>query len=225
MAKYQIIRDVGLNLLALLRAELLAQRSKAKVHLATPTAEFLRKNAPSLVLYLYEMRTHVATRVGEEWELKEEIVDEKGETHVVRYGRPLELTLNYCLVASAEELADEHELLAIGMSAFLDTQKIDHAKLQGDSFFGDDDLSVRNDTDFDMARAQAVLGPLGSGGKIAVAYTVPARLFTGKELGRSKRVRERHIDVFDPLRPPPGSVSAKELGLEAKPPKIVAAKK
>jgi hypothetical protein len=38
-------------------------------------------------------------------------------------------------------------------------------------------------------------------------------------------VRERHIDVFDPLRPPPGSVSAKELGVEAKPPKIVATKK
>jgi len=35
-------------------------------------------------------------------------------------------------------------------------------------------------------------------------------------------VRQRHIDVFDQLRPPPGSVSAKELGVEAKPPKIVA---
>ena len=225
MAKYQIIRDVGLTMLGVLRAELTAQRAKAKAHLATPTTEFLRKNAPCLVLYLYEVRTHMAPRRGEEWHLEEEIVDANGETYVVRYNRPLELQLNYCMVASSEELGEEHELLALGMSAFMDKPKIARADLQGDSFFKDDDLHIKNDYDFDMARAGAVLSPLGAGGKVAVGYNVPARLVTGKELGRSKRVRERHIDVFDPLRPPPGSVAAKELGLEAKPPKIVASKK
>jgi hypothetical protein len=55
-----------------------------------------------------------------------------------------------------------------------------------------------------------------------VGYKTEARLVSGRELGRSKRVRQRHIDVFDQLRPPLGSVSAKELGVEAKPPKIVA---
>ncbi|MBS2025712.1 MAG: DUF4255 domain-containing protein [Deltaproteobacteria bacterium] len=225
MAKYQIIRDVGLNLLGVVRAELQAQRAKAKAFLATPTAEFLRKNTPSLVLYLYEMRTHMAARRGEEWHIEEEIVDEKGEMHVVRYNRPLELTLNYILVASADDLAEEHELLAIGMSAFLDKPRLERNDLQGDSFFRGDDLHVKNDFEFDMGRAQAILGPLGAGTKVAAAYSTQARLFTGKELGRSRRVRERHIDVFDPLRPPPGSIAAKELGLEAKPPKIVATKK
>ena len=57
--------------------------------------------------------------------------------------------------------------------------------------------------------------------RVAIGYRTDARLFSGRELGRSKRVRERHIDVFDQLRPPPGSISARELGVEAKPPKIV----
>ncbi len=67
-----------------------------------------------------------------------------------------------------------------------------------------------------------MFGGFGQGPRLAVGYRAQARLFSGRELGRSKRVRQRHIDVFDQLRPPPGSVSAKELGLEAKPPKIVA---
>jgi hypothetical protein len=72
-----------------------------------------------------------------------------------------------------------------------------------------------------VALAGAVFGALGQSARLAVGYTTEARLYSGRELGRSKRVRERHIDVFDQLRPPPGSVSARELGVEAKPPKIV----
>ncbi len=188
MPRHQVIRDVSQTLLGVLRAEMSSQKSKAKAFLAAPTAEFLRKNAPCLVLYLYDIRPSIDVRTNENWHLEEEVTDEKGETHVVRYARPLEMGLHYLLTAAADDLADEHEILALGM----------------------------------LETAAAVFSGLGQSARVAVGYRTDARLFSGRELGRSKRVRERHIDVFDQLRPPPGSVSARELGVEAKPPKIVA---
>lgn len=225
MPKHQVIRDVGQSLLGVLRAELVAAHAKAKVHLATPTAEFLRKNAPSLVLYLYDLRPSYDVRVDEKWHMEEEITDEHGEAHVVRYGRPLDLSLHYLLTASADDLADEHELLALGMRAFLDHARLSGDQLVGDSFAKGESVPVVHDDGFTLEKSSAVLGGLGAGSRLAIGYRAEARLMSGKELGRSKRVRQRIIDVFDQLRPPPGSVSAKELGVEAKPPKIVATKK
>jgi hypothetical protein len=225
MPKHQVIRDVGQSLLAVLRAELSASRSKAKAHLAAPTAEFLKKNAPCLVLYLYDLRPTFEVRTNENWHLEEEVVDDKGETHVVRYARPLDLGLHYLLTASADDLADEHEILALGMKAFLDHPRLSGEQIQGDAFLKGDTLPLAVDDAFDLATSSTVFGGFGQGPRLAVGYRADARLHSGKELGRSRRVRERHIDVFDPLRPPPGSVSAKELGVEAKPPKIVATKK
>jgi hypothetical protein len=221
MAKHQVIRDVGQSLLGVLRGELSAQRSKAKAYLAAPTADFLRKNAPCLVLYLYDIRPSIDVRTNENWHLEEEITDEKGETCVVRYARPLEMGLRYLLTAAAEDLAEEHEILALGMKAFLDHPKLQGEQLVGDSFFKHDALSLDHDTEFTLETVSAVFSALGQNARVSVGYRTDARLFSGRELGRSKRVRERHIDVFDQLRPPPGSVSARELGVEAKPPKIV----
>jgi hypothetical protein len=222
MPKHQVIRDVGQSLLGVLRAELQQARAKAKAFLATPTPEFLRKNAPCLVLYLYDLRPTVDVRPHENWHLEEEITDEKGETYVVRYGRPLELGLRYLVTACADDLADEHEILALGLRAFLDHAKLNGDTLVGDSFFKGDSVSITHDDQFDLGASATVFNGFGAGPRLAVGYKCDARLYSGKELGRSKRVRQRHIDVFDQLRPPPGSVSAKELGMEAKPPKIVA---
>ena len=221
MPKHQVIRDVSQSLLGVLRAELSAQRSKAKAYLAAPTAELLRKSAPCLLLYLYDLRPTIDVRTNENWHLEEEITDEKGETHVVRYARPLEMGLRYLLTAAADDLADEQEILALGMKAFLDHPKLSGEQLTGDSFFPQDSLALNHDTDFTLETAASVFAGLGQNARVAVGYRTDARLYSGRELGRSKRVRERHIDVFDQLRPPPGSVSARELGVEAKPPKIV----
>jgi Pvc16 N-terminal domain len=225
MPKHQVIRDAGNALLGVLRAELAASKVKGKAFLAAPTAEFLKKNAPCLCLYLYDLRPWVGARKDEPWTLEEEIVDDKGETHIVKYMRPLELDLRYLLCAAADDPADEHELLGLGMKAFLDKPKFKHEELPGDAFMGDDGLTLHEDTDFTLERSLSVFSAFGAGPRLAVGYSTQARLFTGKEMGRTKRVRQRHIDVFDPLRPPPGSVSAKELGLEPRTPKIVSTKK
>lgn len=225
MPKHQVIRDAGQSLLGVLRAELVAAKAKAKAYLATPTAEFLRKNQPCLVLYLYDMRPSFEVRMNENWHLEEEVTDEKGETHVVRYPRPLDLSLHYLLTASAEDLGDEHEILALGMKAFLDHPKLTGEAIMGDSFMKGDHLPVVADEGFNLTTSSTIFGGFSAAPRLAVGYRAETRLYSGKELGRSRRVRERHIDVFDPLRPPPGSVSAKELGVEAKPPKIVATKK
>ncbi len=222
MPSHQIIRDVGQSFLGVLRSELAAQKSKAKAFLSAPTTEFLRKNAPCLVLYLYDIRPSIDVRANENWHLEEEITDDAGETHVVRYARPLEMGLHWLLTASADDLADEHEFLALGMKAFLDHPKLSGEQLVGESFSRQDVVPIHHDTGFTLETAAAVFRGLGQGARLAVGYRSEARLFSGRELGRSKRVRERHIDVFDQLRPPPGSVSARELGVEAKPPKIVA---
>src|SRR5437588_11378624 len=221
MPRHQVIRDVSQTLLGVLRAEMSSQKSRAKAHLAAPTAEFLRKNAPCLVLYLYDVRQSIDVRTDENWHLEEEVTDEKGEDYVVRYARPLEMGLHYLLTAAADDLADEHEILALGMKAFLDHPKLHGEELSGDSFFKHDSLPLHHDTEFTLDTAAAVFTGLGQTARVAIGYRTDARLFSGRELGRSKRVRERHIDVFDQLRPPPASVSARELGVEAKPPKIV----
>jgi hypothetical protein len=222
MPKHQVIRDVGQSLLGVLRAELSAHRSKAKAFLAAPTAEFLRKSAPCLVLYLYDIRPAIDVRANENWHLEEEITDEHGDTQVVRYARPLEMGLHFLLTAAADDLADEHEILALGMKAFLDHPKLSGEQIAGDAISPKDGLPVHHDTGFTLDTAAAVFSGLGQSARLAVGYRTEARLISGRELGRSKRVRERHIDVFDQLRPPPGSVSARELGMEARPPKIVA---
>jgi len=222
MPKHQVIRDVGQSLLGVLRAELQAARAKAKVYLASPTAEFLRKNSPCLVLYLYDLKPSFEVRTNENWHLEEEITDDKGETYVVRYGRPLDMGLHYLLTAASDDLGEEHEILALGMKAFLDRPKLSGEALVGDSFMKGDVVPIANDDGYDLQVASTVFGGFGQGPRLSVGYRAEARLLSGKELGRSRRVRERHIDVFDQLRPPPGSVSAKELGVEAKPPKIVA---
>src|SRR3954452_12025949 len=128
MPKHQVIRDVGQSLLGVLRAELVGARSKAKALLAAPTVDLLRKSAPCLVLYLYDLRPSYDVRTNENWHLEEEVVDEKGETHVVRYARPLDLGLHYLLTAGADDVGEEHELLALGMRAFLD-----HPRLSGEA--------------------------------------------------------------------------------------------
>jgi hypothetical protein len=221
--RHHVIRDVGQSMLAAVRNELSAQRSKAKAYLATPTVEFLRKNQPCAVLYLYDLRPYTRINAGEKWELEEEIVDEHGDTYVVRYGRPLEMNLKFLLTASADDLGDEHEVLAVAMKSFLENPKLTGEQLVGDSFGRSDGLAISIDSDFTLDTCSTVFGGFDAGPRLAVGYQVEARLMSGRELGRSKRVRERHIDVFDQLRPPPGSVSARELGVEAKPPRIVAA--
>ena len=223
MAQHQIIRDVGQTLLGALRAELTAQPAKAKAHLATPTPEFLKKSAPALVLYLYDLRGSQHTLQGEHWQREEEIIDGNGESHVIVYERPLDLDLRYLLCANCEELAEEHELLAIGMKALLENQIIRGDGLAGDSWIDQDKLHVVHDQEFTLETSRAVFGGFNTGPKLSVGYRTQVRLASMRELSRSKRVRQRLIDVFDPLRPPPGSVSAKELGLEAKP-KLVSKK-
>ena len=221
MPKHQVIRDAGQSILGVLRAELAAHRAKAKAHLAAPTVEFLRKSSPCLVLYLYDIRPSFEVRNTENWHLEEEITDDNGETHVVRYARPLDMGLHYLMTAAAEDLADEHEILALGMKALLDHPKLAGESLVGDSFFRGDSLPITSDENFTLETASTIFGGFGQGPRLAVGYRAEARLFSGRELGRTRRVRERHLDVFDQLRPPPGSVSAKELGISAKPPKIV----
>ena len=225
MPKHQVIRDVGRSLAAVLQAELAASKTKGKVYLGMPSPDALKKNAPCIALYLHDVRPWFDVRKNEKWHLEEEVIGDDGERYVVRYGRPLDLSLHYLITAAADDIADEHELLAVGLKAFLDTPRLEPEQLQGDSFLAGESLPIDVDDTWTQATCASVFSSFGAGPRVAVGYRAQARLASGKELGRSKRVRERLIDVFDPLRPPPGSVSAKELGLEAKPPRIVASKK
>src|SRR3954465_13041939 len=176
MPRHQVIRDVSQSLLGLLRAELSAQKSKAKAHLAVPTSEFLRKSAPCLALYLYDIRPSIDVRANENWHLEDEITDENGETQVVRYARPLEMGLHYLLTAAADDLADEHEILALGMKAFLDHPKLAGEQLLGDAFTRQDTLPVHHDTAFTLETAAAVFSGLGQSARVAVGYPTEARL-------------------------------------------------
>jgi hypothetical protein len=225
MPKHQIIRDVGISLVGVLRAGLASANVKATALLANPTPEVLQKSSPCLLLSLYELRPWLNVRKGEPYSHEEEIVDEKGETHVIKYAQPLELDLRFLLCAGAGDPGLEFELLGVGMKAFLDKPRLAGEDLVGDAFMKGEEVAVHEDTDFTLEKSLALLGGFGAGPRVAVGYSTQARLFTGREIGRTKRVRQRHIDVFDPLRPPPGSMSAKALGLDPRAPKPAPAKK
>ena len=165
MAQHHIIRDIGQSLIGVLRAELSAQRAKAKALLATPTSEFLRKNAPALVLYLYDLRCSQHTLQGEHWQREEEVVDENGESHVIVYERPLNLDIRYLLCASSEDLAEEHELLAIGMKGMLEHQVLKGESLSGDSWIDQEQLHVVHDQEFTLDTCHAIFGGFGAGPK------------------------------------------------------------
>ena len=62
--RHHVIRDVGQSMLAAVRGELSAQKSKAKAYLAAPTIEFLRKNQPCAVLYLYDLRPFIRVKAA-----------------------------------------------------------------------------------------------------------------------------------------------------------------
>ena len=177
--RHHVIRDVGQSMLAAVRSELSAQKSKAKAFLATPTVEFLRKNQPCAVLYLYDLRPFIRINSGEKWELEEEIVDEDGETYVVRYGRPLEMQLKYLFTASAEDLADEHEILALAMKTFLESPRLSREQLVGESFGSSDGLAISTDTDFTLDTCSKVFGgfdsPVGKLDSVKGGSTVPLK--------------------------------------------------
>src|SRR5260370_38482577 len=109
--------------------------------------------------------------------MEEEIVDEGGETVLVRYGRPLELGLHYMVTAAADDLADEHEILALGLRGFLDHAKITGDQLVGDSFFKGDAVRVTHDDEFRMETAHQIFSGLGGGMRGSVGYLVQARPF------------------------------------------------
>src|SRR5260370_11727203 len=102
--------------------------------------------------------------------MEEEIVDEGGETVLVRYGRPLELGLHYMVTAAADDLADEHEILALGLRGFLDHAKITGDQLVGDSFFKGDAVRVTHYDAFSMETAQQVFSALPPSIRFSFAY-------------------------------------------------------
>jgi len=145
-----------------------------------------------------------------------------GQSSATAGARP---ELHYLLTASADEAGRRARDLALGMRAFLDHPKLSNESAGGRQLHeGRRPAGARRRSlrlaDFVHDFRRFFRRP-PSGSRLPRGDAA----LLGKELGRSRRVRRAHIDVFDQLRPPPGSVSAKELGVEAKPPKIVATKK
>jgi len=176
-------RDVSQTLLGVLRAEMSSQKSKAKAHLAAPTAELLAQERALPGLYLYDIRppsTCAPTKTGTS--------RRKSPT---RRAKP---TLSAtpvrwrwgCTTCSpppptisrtrARDPRAGHEGLPRSPEA-------PREELSGDSFFKHDALSVQHDTAFTLGNRAAVFSGLGQAARVAIGYRTDARLFPAASSG------------------------------------------
>lgn len=205
MPQYEVIRDIGSSLLALCEAELKKQKVKGKVVLAPPTREVFDKHAPALCLYLYEVRENAPYKDTMPWDKK--VPGPDGKLVKVKIPAPLELELRWVLAAGAEDAAQEHLLLALGMKALHERPLLTRKDLKADHFAATEELPLRIDYGFDLGRAATLFRALEAPLKAAAGYVVPCRIFTDFTIQPAKRVEERDIVVYDTLHPPPGKPS------------------
>ena len=216
MSKHLVIRDVSWSLLNVVKNEVAKAKARAKVLLGQPESGFLDKNAPAICLWLYEVKPYVTQR-NEPWEEEIEEAGTDGEKVVIKYAHPLDLDLHYLVAAAHEDLGEQQALIALAMKAFMEHARLSGEELLGESWRKDEVMPLEYDESLTLERQSFLWQSLATPMRLAVGYRARARLYSQKELGRSKRVRTRVIDAFDPLRPPPGTLAARNMGIEGPP--------
>jgi hypothetical protein len=201
MAQYEVIRDVGLSLAQIMRGELSRQKSRAKVAVGAPTVDFIKKNSPGVVLYLYQVLPSyegVETRDN----VIEETQDAKGPLRIIK-PPPLLVELHYMVIPVSDDPAEEHGLLSLSLKAFEEAPILGKKEKQGETFDADD-IPILRDPEWTFERQLQLWQSFNAPFRPSVGYKVGARIYLERELSRVRRVEERELFVFDKLRPPPG---------------------
>jgi hypothetical protein len=122
-----MIHEVDEALRRLVREEAL-QGSDVEVVFDAPTKDWAaRRNAPTVNLYLYDLREDLRRR--QRGLLNE--YDERGTTVVARHRPPRYIKLSYLLTAWTQRPEDEHRLLSSLLMCFLAHDSVPHALLSG----------------------------------------------------------------------------------------------
>ncbi|MGH2709273.1 MAG: DUF4255 domain-containing protein [Actinomycetota bacterium] len=122
-----MINDVDESLRALLRRDVL-DGAGVEISFEAPSKEWsVRRNTPTLNLYLYEIREDLERRQVQ----YEEVRDERGIV-VDRRLPPRRFKLSYLLTAWTQRPDDEHRLLSSTLSCFLRFDALPEDILQGE---------------------------------------------------------------------------------------------
>ncbi len=122
-----MINDVDESLRALLRRDVL-DGGGVEISFEAPSKEWsVRRNTPTLNLYLYEIREDLERRQVQ----YEEVRDERGIV-VERRLPPRKFKLSYLLTAWTQRPDDEHRLLSSTLSCFLRFDALPEDILQGE---------------------------------------------------------------------------------------------
>jgi len=121
-----MIQDVDQSLRALVKEEALGDNG-VEIAFDAPTTEWVsRRNAPSVDLYLYDIREDL-TRRQTMWE---EVRDEQGRVTERRL-RPRWFRLSYLCTAWTQRPEDEHRLLSAMLSCFIRCEALPPEHLKG----------------------------------------------------------------------------------------------
>lgn len=121
-----MIEDVDETLRALVRSEAL-NGSGVEVSLEAPTKEWsARRNAPTLNLYLYDIREDMARRDAAWLPVRNDDGIQVGRMPVPRHFK-----LSYLVTAWTQRPEDEHRLLSACLTTFLRHEVLGPAEMQG----------------------------------------------------------------------------------------------
>jgi hypothetical protein len=122
-----VINDVDESLRALIRRDVL-NGTNVEISFEAPTREWsVRRNTPTLNLYLYEIREDLERREVQ----YEEVRDERGIV-VDRRLPPRRFKLSYLVTAWTQRPDDEHRLLSAALSCFLRFDALPEEIVQGE---------------------------------------------------------------------------------------------
>lgn len=199
MKKHLVIQNTSASLLGVIQAELAKQKSRAKVVLGVPGNALFERRKSELCLCLYQVRPYQTQR-NEPWEEEVDEPGSNGEVTVVKYGHPLDLDLHYLVTAADDDPGQQQTLLAIAMKAFLEHASLSGEWLVGQSWRANEAVPVEYDEHWTPERQALFWQSLGTPMRLSAGYVARARLHSERELGRTKRVQSRVIDLLNPNR-------------------------
>ncbi len=215
MARYEVFREVAESLGNLVRLEAKAQKADLEVVLGPPDEAFFaaKKNQIAVYLYDHELDPNISQ---DQDERPQDVTDETG-TYTILYGRPLFLVVRVAVAANGKTPLDEQANLGLAMKAFFERPVLrDELKLGKN--LGEGDIPLDLDLELTSERKLSLLRSLGVKHHPLVGYRLAVAILPERELGRTRRVERRTMELYDRHRPPEG----KGLEAERKPPSKVA---
>lgn len=201
MARYEVIKEIGDSLAAIVRGEAKRQKFDLEVVLGPFDPAFFARKSAAVAIYLYELSVD-HQKQQESREFVVESHDDQGPL-TVHYPRPLVLDLRYAVAAAGKTPVDEQLALTVALKALFDHPILTGPLKLGDNF-PEKDVPVDLDPKFTLDAQARLLASLGVTHHPLLGYRLTTEVKPERELRRTRKVERRTIDIFDRHNAPPG---------------------